>query len=109
MSLDTVEYCDWKTGKRSEGITMALIGFLTLLGASIVGGLNGWVMDLSGFVANAEQSESALRGIVMLMTMIPLVFSVISNILIHFYELDESLYGRIPEEPKVRKTGGKDA
>ena len=57
MMSDTVEYGEWKYGKRLTGISFAGILFVLKLGLAIGGALIGWVLaasKLSGGGGNAK-------------------------------------------------------
>ncbi|HWD42192.1 MAG TPA: glycoside-pentoside-hexuronide (GPH):cation symporter, partial [Actinomycetota bacterium] len=64
LEADTVEYGEWKTGVRTEGITYALFSFTRKLGQAVGGALAAFVIGAGGYVGTAAvQSQSAINAI----------------------------------------------
>ena len=64
LAADTVEYGEWKTGVRTEGITYALFSFTRKLGQAVGGAMAAYAIGLGGYVAGAHsQSTGALDAI----------------------------------------------
>ncbi len=60
LEADTVEYGEWKTGVRTEGITYALFSFTRKFGQAVGGAMAAYVIAFGGYVGGAvAQSESA--------------------------------------------------
>ena len=95
---DTVEYAQWKLGVRTEGIQYGFYLFIGKLGSSLAILLAGWGLDLSGYVANVAQSDSALMGIRLLSSFVPAAFVVIAVIILSFYPITEKLHQKMVEE-----------
>ena len=95
---DTVEYAQWKLGVRTEGIQYGFYLFIGKLGSSLAILLAGWGLDLSGYVANVAQSDSALMGIRLLSSFVPAAFVVIAVIILSFYPISEKLHQKMVEE-----------
>ncbi|WP_105614444.1 MFS transporter [Vallitalea okinawensis] len=100
---DTIEYGEWKTGVRAEGAVYAATGFFFKLGMALGGLLPGFVMDWTGYVANATQTPLALFGIKLLIMGVPLILSIAMLLIMRFYELDTKTYSEIVEELNQRK------
>jgi GPH family glycoside/pentoside/hexuronide:cation symporter len=63
MLPDVVEYDQAVTGERREGIYYGVWAFLGKLTNALGIAVTGWALKLSGYVANAEQTPTALLGI----------------------------------------------
>ncbi|MDZ4910899.1 MFS transporter, partial [Clostridium perfringens] len=53
MGAETVDYSEWKTGLRPQGILIALIGFMVKLGMAVAGVLSAQILSMGGYVAGA--------------------------------------------------------
>ncbi len=63
MVADCVEYGEWKTGKRSEGMIFSLNIFKSKIASAIGGSLCGYILAYIGYTANESQSTFTLNGI----------------------------------------------
>ncbi len=102
MLPDTIEYGEWKTGIRSEGTIYAAFIFAQLFAQAIGAKVSGAILGAIGYVPNAVQTPTALHGIVMMQTVIPIVGAVIGILILMFYKLDHQTFSRIVEEIKER-------
>src|SRR3954447_11258500 len=61
LEADTVEYGEWKTGVRTEGITYALFSFTRKMGQAIGGSAAAYTIGLGGYLAGKDvvQTDSA--------------------------------------------------
>jgi sugar (glycoside-pentoside-hexuronide) transporter len=105
MQADTVEYAEWKTGKRSESIIFSLGTFMTLLSSAVGGALAGFWLSWSGYVANAKQTTSALDGINMMLSWAPAVGLLAMSVILVFYKLTEKRHAEILQELEARRNG----
>jgi GPH family glycoside/pentoside/hexuronide:cation symporter len=102
---NTVEYGEWKNGKRLVGLTNSTIGFSGKVGNGLGAALIGWVLALGGYNANlAEQSSAAIYSIYALCIWIPGIVMLLAYILLRFYDLDAK-YPQIVKELEERKKG----
>jgi glucuronide carrier protein len=64
LIADTVEYGEWKTGVRVQGINYALLAATRKLGMGFGGGLVAFALAWGGYVSGtAEQSDAATLAI----------------------------------------------
>jgi len=104
FASDSVEYGEWKTGIRSEGIVYSFFTFNRKLAQAIAGFVPGIVLAWVGYVANADQTPFALSGIKALMFIYPGVLALVTAaIWMSFYRLDEGAYRSILSELASRK------
>jgi GPH family glycoside/pentoside/hexuronide:cation symporter len=100
---DTADYGEWKFRRRATGLIMAASLFALKLGLTFGGTFVGLILDFHGFVANVEQTGSALFGIKMLMSFYPAVFGIIGGLVMIFYPLKNSVMLKIEEDLTARR------
>jgi len=101
MVADAVDYHEWKTGQRTEGIVYSSYSFFRKLAQALAGFIPGVALGLIGYVPNSEQTAGTLLGIKGLMFLVPAGLNLIAAvILIVVYNLTEDLYKRIIDELK---------
>lgn len=100
---DTVDYGEWKFGRRATGLVMAASLFALKLGLAFGGAFVGWIAEYYGFVANVEQTESALFGIRMLMSFYPAVFGIIGGLVMISYPLKNKVMLQIEKDLEARR------
>ncbi|WP_314587296.1 MFS transporter [Paenibacillus terrigena] len=89
MIVDTVDYGEWKTGVRAQGLLTASSSFGVKFGMGIGGALSAWMLSLSGYKAGATQSSSALFAIDMNFIWVPIICYILAVIALMFYKLDK--------------------
>jgi glucuronide carrier protein len=109
LEADTVEYGEWKTGKRSEGATYAIFAFTRKLCQSIGGALGAWALAIGGYIAasaatpNPVQPESAIFAIKAVMGLVPAAAALIAMIIFIRYPLTDEKFRQIRDETEARK------
>lgn len=103
---DSVEYGQWKSGRRNDSITLSLQPFIYKLGAALSSGIIGWTVIASGMqVADgaAEMTDGGVFLVKAAMLLVPLALIVVSY-LVHrrFYRIDAARYAQIVEELRAR-------
>ena len=104
MIADTVEYAEWKTGLRREGVLYGFFYFAQKIAVALAAFITGMVLSLSGYAANQAQSESSLTAIRFLTTLTPLAIFIISIAIIRFYPIDAALHKKMCQEIASGKT-----
>lgn len=90
MITDTNNYGEWKTQRRITGMNVAANIFVIKLGVAVGGAILGWVLAYYNYASSSHvQSTEAINGIIMLFSVIPSVFYVLTAIAIRFYRLNE--------------------
>ena len=100
MVADCVEYGEWKTGKRSEGMIFSLNIFKSKIANAIGGSVCGYILAYIGYTANTAQSTFTLNGIHIIQTIVPCVIIIISFLLLRRYNLSEAEYDAIVDDLK---------
>jgi glucuronide carrier protein len=104
LEADTVEYGEWKTGVRTEGITYALFSFTRKLGQAIGGAVAAFAIATGGYVGGAStQNPSALHAIRYASGLIPVVFILIGILIFFRYPLTERAFARMVAETHARR------
>ena len=73
MIPDTVEYAQWKHGKRADGAVYASASFFQKLGKAVGGAGVALALSAVGYVANQEQTPETLEAIKQMLTFVPIV------------------------------------
>jgi GPH family glycoside/pentoside/hexuronide:cation symporter len=89
MYADTADYSQWKTGRRATAMIFSAAAFAQKLGGAFAGAMMGWLLASLGYVANQVQTGASEQGIVLLMTIIPAIFALISVGVILLYPLTD--------------------
>ncbi len=103
MYADTVDYSEWKFGRRATGLIFSAATFSQKFGMALGGGLAGWLLARFGFRPNVSQNPETLNGIKLMMSYIPVGGSAIAVIAAIFYELDDKTMQRIEKELAERR------
>lgn len=73
MVADSVDYMELKTGIRTDGTAYATYGLATKIGNAIGGAVGVLLLGFFGYVANAQQTTQAMRGINIVVNLIPAI------------------------------------
>ena len=109
LEADTVEYGEWKTGKRSEGATYALFSFTRKVTQSLGGAVGAWALAIGGYLAasaanpNPVQPESAILAIKFTIGLLPAIAALIAMLIFIKYPLNDKRFAEIRNETEARK------
>jgi GPH family glycoside/pentoside/hexuronide:cation symporter len=103
MFADVVDYSEWKTGRRITGVIYATILFGLKTGLSLGGAIAGWLLEGFGYRANAVQTPEALRGISMIISVIPSVLFGVVIVCLLCYKINKDLNLQIQDELAERR------
>lgn len=105
LVADAVEYGEYKTGVRAEGIVYSFFTFFRKCSQAVAGFVPGLVLTLVGYVPNAVQSLEALEGIRGLMFIYPGVLAIATIIVMgFFYKLSDQRFRELLFELQKRKS-----
>lgn len=113
MIGDTVDYMEWKTGERNEGMAFSLLTFISKLTGSLCTAIATRIMPVIGLVT-VELADNSLQLVESatvntrfwlwaLITIIPPVVSLLSLIPFKFYDLEGEKLRTIQEEMMARR------
>lgn len=103
---DTVEYGQWKLGRRNDSITLSLQPFVYKMSSAVSSGVIGWTVIASGMQQAQSAADMTPAGTELVraaMFWLPLVLIVLSYVVYRlWYRLDADRYRTIVEELKAR-------
>jgi GPH family glycoside/pentoside/hexuronide:cation symporter len=88
MIADAADYGEWTTGRRATGLYFSAAVFAQKAGWGIGAAIAGWILAISKFVPNAVQTETAITGIKLLVSVIPGILYMSCAIFMLFYKID---------------------
>ena len=104
---DTVEYGQWKLGKRNESITFSIQPFINKIGGAIATGVVSITLLLSGVKTEGGTAEvidaAGKLTIKSAMFVLPLVFILLGYVIyLKKYKIDEEFYSQILKDLEKR-------
>ncbi len=107
MVADTIEYGQWKTGTRVEGMLYSTTTFGAKIGSGLASAVALNIIASAGYNGLAEvQTESALNAIKVLYLYVPIPFYVLMAVCLVFYKLDK-IYPQVMADLKERESASK--
>ncbi len=103
---DTIEYGQWKQGKRNESITFSVQPFINKIGGAIANGVLGLTLILSGINAAQTPQDVTADGITVMklsMLILPLI-AIVAGYIVNMrkFKIDEKRYAGILNDLKAR-------
>lgn len=99
---DTVEYGQWKLGRRNESITFSVQPFINKIGGAIGSGIVGATIIISGINSAITPDDVTPGGLTIMklsMLILPLIFIVIGYIIYRFkFKIDKEMFDKIVSE-----------
>ena len=88
--IDCMDYGEWKTGIRIEGMIASIANFASKVGSGVALGAVGLIMGIAGYDGLAEtQTATANMAIIFLYNILPLILFIVMYILARGYKVDE--------------------
>jgi GPH family glycoside/pentoside/hexuronide:cation symporter len=107
---DAIEWDEWMTFERHEGMFYSLITLLGKIGNSIAGPASLLILEATGYQAGAAvQPDSALLGIKLVIGPVPALLLVGGIIFALFYPLTREQHHKIVKELRIRRENRKKA
>ena len=104
MIADAADYAEWKNGRRATGLFFSAATFAQKGGWGIGGALAGWLLAAYGYVEQAaQQTELALTGIKLLISVFPGLLYISCAAALIFYTLDEATCATMKRELDERR------
>ncbi|HEU6449543.1 MAG TPA: MFS transporter [Verrucomicrobiae bacterium] len=101
---DSVDYGEWKTGIRAAGLLTAVgAAFCLKAGAGLGAAIPLWIMGLSGYQANVEQTPAALKAIEFGIVWLPAICLTSALLPVLFYRRFERMEPQIHAELDKRR------
>jgi Na+/melibiose symporter-like transporter len=105
MIADVADYSEWKNNRRATAIIFSAMMVGLKLGLSIGGALVAQILGNYGYEPNIalEQTESAILGTKMLVSIYPSIPILLATGLLFFYVIDKNLEDKIEEDLSKRR------
>ncbi|RUO32446.1 MFS transporter [Aliidiomarina soli] len=89
---ESVDYGHHRTGERVSGLAFGGISFAQKAGMGLAGFIVGTLLTFFGYVPDQPQSEFALLGIALMLSVIPGVFHALMGFLMFKYKITDSYF-----------------
>ena len=108
MESETVDYMEWRTGKRNEGIMLAVMSFTGKLTNSWSSSIALFILGIAKYATHADaipvpQTETARFALFAMYTLVPLTGYLLMQIPMKFYNITGADHRRMREEIEARK------
>ena len=103
MLADTADYSEFVTGRRATGLTFSAATFAQKAGWGIGGALAGWLLAIFKFTPNVEQTETAITGIKLMISVFPGILYMSCAILLFFYSIGQKTCDLMKKELDARR------
>ena len=106
LEADSVEYGEWLTGVRIEGMTYAVFSFARKGGQALGGSLPAFLLAVGGYLPNAiAQSNGARWAILCSLSLAPALAFASAFALMCFYPLSDQRFSRLLDEIRDQHPG----
>jgi len=112
ITLDALDYAEWRNGYRSEGAIIAARSMITKVVRNLVNSSMTWIMQATGYELGAgfgQQSFEAKYAIFFMSFAVPAALGLLGIIPKLFYDLTgekrEKMYAELTEMRKLRQAG----
>ncbi|WP_230027700.1 MFS transporter [Massilia sp. Bi118] len=95
---ETIDYGQLKTGKRVSGFAFGGISVCQKAGMAVAGGMVGVLLSYFDYQPNQEQSQLALQGIALMLSVIPGFFHFLMGALMFKYRISDAYYDSVKED-----------
>ncbi len=103
MIADSADYGEWKTGRRATGLYFSAAVFAQKAGWGIGAAIAGWILAISNFMPNVEQTSEAITGIKLLVSVIPGILYMSCALFMIFYNIDTKSTDLMKKELEERR------
>ena len=103
---DTIEYGQWKIGRRDEAVTFSVQPFVNKIGGAISKGIVSVTLIISGINSAVTVDDVTDQGILIVklaMLILPLI-SIVAGFLVYrkYFKIDDKLFSKILADLKER-------
>lgn len=103
---DTVEYGQWKLGRRNESITFSVQPFINKIGGAIASGIVGAALIISGINRAATPNDVTAGGLLIMklaMLILPLILIAAGYMVYRFkFKIDKEMFDKIVSDLEKR-------
>lgn len=108
MYTDCSEYGEWLTGKNTAGLTISSSMFAMKFGGAVGAAVPGLILSMVGFVANQEQSATAMSGIQIMCALLPAAVFILAAVAMRFYAIDKSTLSTVEADLNAKRASRQD-
>ena len=106
LFADGIDYGEWKTNKRIEGMGSAVTSFSQKISSGLALASVGWVLGLTGYVANEAISAKTNSGIITLYSWLPAIILVVIFLILKFAYKYDKIADQVISDLESRKQAG---
>ncbi len=103
MLAEAADYSEWKTGRRSTGLVFSAATFAQKAGWGIGGALAGWLLAIFKFTPNVVQTETAITGIKLMISVVPGILYMTCAVFLLYYPINKKMAIQMQDELEQRK------
>ncbi|MGN0485943.1 MAG: MFS transporter [Acutalibacteraceae bacterium] len=107
MEAETVDYVEWKSGTRVEGIMLSIMSFTGKIENTFSASLGLWILGKTGYVQHTEgsliQDSKTNWALFLMTTLVPALGYLLMLIPMHFYNITGESHRKMMEEIKERR------
>ncbi len=103
MLADSADYSEWQNNRRATGLIFSAGSVAIKFGSGLGGALAGWVLAFYGYVKGGPNTEEALIGVRLIVSIIPALISLVLMALVWIYKLDEATLMQIEKDLSQRR------
>lgn len=103
MFTDIAEYIEWKSGRQMTALVIAASVFGVKAGVGLGSAVPGFVLDWTGFVADAPQTDAALWGIQIAFAVIPAAIMLPAAGALAFYGISRAVLAEAERDLEIRR------
>ena len=105
MIADVADYSEWKNNRRATAIIFSAMMVGLKAGLSIGSSLVSWILGKYNYVPNSTtgQTETAINGTKLLVSIYPAIPFLIGVALLFFYEINKKIEVQIETDLKQRR------
>lgn len=107
LVADTADFQEWKFKTRTTGVVFSATTCAQKAGMGIGAAFAGFLISNFGYVPNAEQTPEAIRGILLLNSLIPAIGLAVLAAAFTRYGLNEQICKTVRDELAQRRQGAK--
>jgi GPH family glycoside/pentoside/hexuronide:cation symporter len=108
MIADSADYSEWKSGRRATGLYFSAATFAQKAGWGIGAAITAWLLSAFNYVPNAIQTQTALTGIKLLVSVIPGVLYMSCALFMIFYNIDSQTTDQMKRDLETRREKERD-
>ncbi len=106
MEAETVDYVEWKTGTRVEGVMLSLMSFTGKIENSVSSAIGLAILSYTGYISHTEgsliQNAATNKALFFMTTLLPAIGYALMLIPMAFYNISGKSHHMMIEELKAR-------